>query len=201
MFLEYAWDMGWCDPCAADPLSADELRELGVFWLRRAGDRRAAAHARGREPAVPQNVFVTRLHVRYDKRALPRGPRVPGDRRPRRTSRAATCCGMPGQGGARAPRPTRYRARAARAAGARGPDAGVAHRLADRRHPPARPGVVPASDRQWRTRRPRGGASGGRNGRNIMARPRPESAGRGPLPWRPVTCRSPRPIITMRSCC
>ena len=26
VFLEYAWDMGWCDPCAADPLSADELR-------------------------------------------------------------------------------------------------------------------------------------------------------------------------------
>ena len=21
VFLEYAWDMGWCDPCAADPLS------------------------------------------------------------------------------------------------------------------------------------------------------------------------------------
>jgi hypothetical protein len=26
-------DMGWCDPCAADPLSADELRKLGVFWV------------------------------------------------------------------------------------------------------------------------------------------------------------------------
>jgi hypothetical protein len=33
VFLEYAWDMGWCDPCAADPLSAGELRQLGVFWL------------------------------------------------------------------------------------------------------------------------------------------------------------------------
>lgn len=31
VFLEYAWDMGWCDPCAADPLSIDELRKLGVF--------------------------------------------------------------------------------------------------------------------------------------------------------------------------
>ena len=40
VFLEYAWDMAWCDPCAADPLSADELRKLGVFWLPRA--RRAA---------------------------------------------------------------------------------------------------------------------------------------------------------------
>ena len=33
VFLEYAWDMGWCDPCAADPLSPEELRKLGVFWL------------------------------------------------------------------------------------------------------------------------------------------------------------------------
>ena len=33
VFLEYAWDMSWCDPCAADPLSFEELRELGVFWI------------------------------------------------------------------------------------------------------------------------------------------------------------------------
>jgi hypothetical protein len=32
-FLEYAWDMGSCDPCAADPLTPDELRQAGVFWL------------------------------------------------------------------------------------------------------------------------------------------------------------------------
>jgi hypothetical protein len=32
VFMEYAWDMNWCDPCAANPLSADELRGLGVFW-------------------------------------------------------------------------------------------------------------------------------------------------------------------------
>ena len=33
VFLEYAWDMNWCDPCAADPLSFEELRSLGVFWV------------------------------------------------------------------------------------------------------------------------------------------------------------------------
>ena len=33
VFLEYAWDMGWCDPCAADPLAREELKALGVFWL------------------------------------------------------------------------------------------------------------------------------------------------------------------------
>jgi hypothetical protein len=55
VFLEYAWDMSWCDPCAADPLSADELRELGVFWL---GEGNPTA-------------FVTRLHVRYDGEHFP----------------------------------------------------------------------------------------------------------------------------------
>src|SRR4030095_9713990 len=57
VFTEYAWDMGWCDPCAADPLSADELRALGVFWL-------AGSPQRPIRPQ-PQNVFITRLHVRY----------------------------------------------------------------------------------------------------------------------------------------
>ena len=51
VFLEYAWDMSWCDPCAADPLSRDELRQLGVFWA--------------------QEVFLTRLHVRYDAAHFP----------------------------------------------------------------------------------------------------------------------------------
>ena len=61
VFLEYAWDMAWCDPCAADPLSREELRQLGVFWLD--------------EPAEPSragaNVFLTRLHVRYDEAHFP----------------------------------------------------------------------------------------------------------------------------------
>lgn len=66
VFLEYAWDMGWCDPCAADPLSAQELRQLGVFWL---GD----TPQRGKRSLQPQaqNVFVTRLHVRYDAEHFP----------------------------------------------------------------------------------------------------------------------------------
>jgi hypothetical protein len=51
VFLEYAWDMGWCDPCAADPLTPEELRKLGVFW--------------------PASTFVTRLHVRYDATRFP----------------------------------------------------------------------------------------------------------------------------------
>ena len=58
VFLEYAWDMRWCDPCASDPLSNDELRQLGVFWNGDAG-RQAP------------NVFLTRLHVRYDNAHFP----------------------------------------------------------------------------------------------------------------------------------
>jgi hypothetical protein len=58
VFTEYAWDMRWCDPCAADPLSADELRRLGVFW---SGDTRGGA----------ASAFLTRLHVRYDSAHFP----------------------------------------------------------------------------------------------------------------------------------
>jgi Na+-translocating ferredoxin:NAD+ oxidoreductase RnfD subunit len=60
VFLEYAWDMNWCDPCAADPLSPKELSALGVFWL-------GAEAARGQA----RDVFVTRLHVRYDEKHFP----------------------------------------------------------------------------------------------------------------------------------
>ncbi len=63
VFLEYAWDMGWCDPCAADPLSQQELRSLGVFWLGRGNVASPGGGA--------QNVFLTRLHVRYDAAHFP----------------------------------------------------------------------------------------------------------------------------------
>lgn len=62
VFLEHAWDMSWCDPCASQPLSPDELRRLGVFWL----DETPG----GRRQAAP-NAFVTRLHVRYDDAHFP----------------------------------------------------------------------------------------------------------------------------------
>jgi hypothetical protein len=63
VFLEYAWDMNWCDPCAANPLSADELRSLGVFW------QDSGRLGKGMGPA--QNVFLTRLHIRYDAAHFP----------------------------------------------------------------------------------------------------------------------------------
>jgi len=56
VFLEHAWDMSWCDPCAAEPLTPVELKKLGVFW----GDSSGSVSA-----------FVTRLHLRYDNAHFP----------------------------------------------------------------------------------------------------------------------------------
>jgi len=61
IFTEYFWDMGWCDPCAADPLTPDELRQAGVFWLSPQGAARGAS----------QPVMLTRLHLRYTRDSLP----------------------------------------------------------------------------------------------------------------------------------
>ncbi|HSP34489.1 MAG TPA: DUF2330 domain-containing protein [Thermoanaerobaculia bacterium] len=52
VFLEYAWDTNWCDPCAATPPTREQLRQLGAFW-----DSGAT--------------FITRLHVRYDRDHFP----------------------------------------------------------------------------------------------------------------------------------
>lgn len=72
VFMEYAWDMGWCDPCAADPLSDDELRKLGAFWL--GGDNnKPSANPLKRRRIMPrgQKPFVTRLHLTYDATTHP----------------------------------------------------------------------------------------------------------------------------------
>jgi hypothetical protein len=53
LLTEYAWNMSWCDPCSADPLTPSELRKLGVFWT----------------DAAP--TYLTRLHVRYDNEHFP----------------------------------------------------------------------------------------------------------------------------------
>ena len=74
VFLEYAWDMSWCDPCAADPLSNSQLRELGVMWLDEGanGDIMPMPRpGRGRPQPQAVDVFVTRLHLRYDAKTFP----------------------------------------------------------------------------------------------------------------------------------
>ena len=67
VFLEYAWDMGWCDPCASEPLTPDELRGLGVFWLDDGGPGAAVRTL----PGGGTMPYVTRLHVRYDAAHFP----------------------------------------------------------------------------------------------------------------------------------
>ena len=61
VFTEYAWDMGWCDPCASQPLSNNELQQVGCFWINDASMQRG-------QPLAP---FITRLHVRYDAAHFP----------------------------------------------------------------------------------------------------------------------------------
>jgi len=53
--------MGWCDPCSSTPLTNKEMAELGARWI-------------GSDDARPyqgSDVFVTRLHVRYDAAHFP----------------------------------------------------------------------------------------------------------------------------------
>jgi hypothetical protein len=50
-FLEYAWNTSNCDPCASDPPTSEELERAGAGWV-------------GQNP----NTFLTRLHIRYNKR-------------------------------------------------------------------------------------------------------------------------------------
>ena len=94
VFTEYFWDMAWCDPCAANPLSAQELRSAGVFWT--GGDAEenfrqinspATNSVPGAVPGAPsgvaqrrslpptdggaQPVVLTRLHVRYTANTFP----------------------------------------------------------------------------------------------------------------------------------
>jgi len=72
VFTEYVWNMGWCDPCAGPPLSREELRSLGVFWLDEPAP--GASPMIWRKPsfsggAMP--VMLTRLHVRYTADSFP----------------------------------------------------------------------------------------------------------------------------------
>jgi hypothetical protein len=67
VFVEYAWDMGWCDPCAAEPLSNKELVELGARWIGSDDD----SSFRANRFQGGSDAFVTRLHVRYDAKTFP----------------------------------------------------------------------------------------------------------------------------------
>jgi hypothetical protein len=65
VYMEYAWNMNWCDPCAAEPLTPDELRSLGVYWVK---DKQNSSKRLG---GGGVEVFVTRLHARYTAKTFP----------------------------------------------------------------------------------------------------------------------------------
>ncbi|MGB0843573.1 MAG: DUF2330 domain-containing protein [Alphaproteobacteria bacterium] len=92
MFTEYAWDMSWCDPCAANPPSHKDLIELGLDWLapkpktpkpetRGSSDNTGGVQIPLVKPKImpvpprmpPQsvNAFITRLHIRYNEQTFP----------------------------------------------------------------------------------------------------------------------------------
>ncbi len=60
VFLEYAWPMavgmGLCDPCSSAPMMPEEMSELGV---------------EGKSDFGGPPMFLTRLHVRYDRAHFP----------------------------------------------------------------------------------------------------------------------------------
>ncbi|MEH1845908.1 MAG: DUF2330 domain-containing protein [Nostoc sp.] len=70
-FLEYAWDMGSCDPCSAEPLTPEELKEAGVFWLNDNSPTAVPPFRKLVFPSFNSNVFISRLHVRYTRDTFP----------------------------------------------------------------------------------------------------------------------------------
>jgi hypothetical protein len=68
-FLEYAWDLSSCDPCSAEPLNPEELKQAGVFWLDNVSNSTTPDRAAAIVPT--SNVFITRLHIRYNRNNFP----------------------------------------------------------------------------------------------------------------------------------
>jgi hypothetical protein len=72
VFREYTWNMGNCDPCSADPLTPEELRQAGVFWMNDPSSSQPQPRSgRFAPPWMSNNVFITRLHVRYTRDKFP----------------------------------------------------------------------------------------------------------------------------------
>ncbi|WP_421655899.1 DUF2330 domain-containing protein [Leptothermofonsia sp. ETS-13] len=71
VFMEYAWDMASCDPCSAEPLTPEELRQAGVFWLDNLAPPEAMPNRIIMPPRPYGGIFITRLHVRYTRDKFP----------------------------------------------------------------------------------------------------------------------------------
>jgi hypothetical protein len=67
---EYAWDLSGtnymhCDPCVGEIPNGQDLKQAGVWWLN-VNNNNTSYSAGYEEP-----VFITRLHVRYDREHFP----------------------------------------------------------------------------------------------------------------------------------
>ena len=71
--LEYAWDVSpknflKCDPCVATAPSAQDLVQAGVWWINRDWNNYDDVYS---EDDYSDNVYFTRLHVRYNRKSFP----------------------------------------------------------------------------------------------------------------------------------
>jgi Na+-translocating ferredoxin:NAD+ oxidoreductase RnfD subunit len=71
--LEYAWDVSpknfvKCDPCVATAPSVQDLVQSGVWWLNRDWTDYSDVEE---EEEYSDNVYFTRLHVRYNRKSFP----------------------------------------------------------------------------------------------------------------------------------
>lgn len=69
VMLEYAWDISGeqpvkCDPCPSPPLTYDDLKMAGVDWVE-------PQNAKWGNGLYLGDLFVTRMHVRYNRSTFP----------------------------------------------------------------------------------------------------------------------------------
>jgi hypothetical protein len=72
--LEYAWDVSpknyvKCDPCVATAPSTQDLVQAGVWWINR--DWKDYSDIEEEDDDYSDNVYFTRLHVRYNRNRFP----------------------------------------------------------------------------------------------------------------------------------
>jgi hypothetical protein len=138
VFVEYAWDMGWCDPCAADPLTVAELTALGAEWIAAGNDPSAKRAPRGGAGNALRHAAACALRCSL----LSRRSHLHRNRRPREFSGALHHASSRGHRG-KLPGRRRLPRRTAGAPETRRANARRRHRLVAERHRGAHAGRRP----------------------------------------------------------
>lgn len=76
VLTEYTWDLNWCDPCASEPPTREQLEKLGVWWFPDTPDGAPQGTNKIFLPNRPRRgggleARITRLHVRYERDSWP----------------------------------------------------------------------------------------------------------------------------------